>query len=61
MARISTVEQLRQVLPEPRATTKLKILPELDEQAREFIETSPVPVSGDGRQERHGRGFAEGR
>jgi PPOX class probable FMN-dependent enzyme len=41
MARITTVEQLRQVLPEPRATTKLKVLPELDEQAREFIETSP--------------------
>ncbi|MDQ8726274.1 MSMEG_1061 family FMN-dependent PPOX-type flavoprotein [Bradyrhizobium sp. LHD-71] len=41
MARITTVEQLRQVLPEPRATTRLKILPELDEQAREFVETSP--------------------
>jgi PPOX class probable FMN-dependent enzyme len=41
MARITSVEQLRQVLPEPRATTKLKILPELDEQAREFVETSP--------------------
>ena len=41
MARITNVEQLRQVLPEPRATTKLKILPELDEQATEFIETSP--------------------
>jgi hypothetical protein len=33
MARISTVEQLRQVIAEPRPTTKLKILPELDEQA----------------------------
>jgi PPOX class probable FMN-dependent enzyme len=41
MARIATVEQLRQVLPEPRSRTKLKILPELDEQAREFIATSP--------------------
>ena len=41
MARIKTVEQLRTVLPEPRATTKMKILPELDEQAKEFIETSP--------------------
>lgn len=41
MARITTIEQLRTVLPEPRATTKLKILPELDEQAKEFIETSP--------------------
>jgi PPOX class probable FMN-dependent enzyme len=41
MARISTVEQLRQVIAEPRPTTKLKILPELDEQATEFVETSP--------------------
>lgn len=41
MARITTVEQLRKILPEPRATTKLKILPALDEQAMEFIETSP--------------------
>lgn len=41
MARITTVEQLRQVIPEPRATTRFKILPELDEQASEFIATSP--------------------
>jgi len=41
MARISTDEQLRQVIAEPRPTTKLKILPELDEQATEFVETSP--------------------
>jgi uncharacterized protein len=41
MARIATVDQLRQVLPEARATTKLKVLPELDAQAKEFIETSP--------------------
>ena len=41
MARISTVEQLRQVITEPRPTTKLKILSELDEQATEFVETSP--------------------
>jgi len=41
MARVSTVEQLRQILPEPRESTKLKILPELDEQATEFIQTSP--------------------
>jgi uncharacterized protein len=41
MGRITSVEQLRTILPEPRATTKLKILPELDEQARDFIETSP--------------------
>lgn len=41
MARVTTIEQLRQILPEPRATTRLKILPELDEQATEFIATSP--------------------
>jgi PPOX class probable FMN-dependent enzyme len=41
MARISTVEQLRQVIAEPRPTTKPKILPELDEQATEFVQTSP--------------------
>jgi PPOX class probable FMN-dependent enzyme len=41
MGRITSVEQLRSILPPPRETTKLKVLPELDEQAREFIETSP--------------------
>ena len=64
MARISTVEQLRQVLPEPRATTKLKILPELDEQAREFIETSPflflATVDGNGTVEVSPKGDERG-
>lgn len=41
MGRISTVEQLRKVIAEPRPTTKLKVLPELDEQATEFVQTSP--------------------
>jgi PPOX class probable FMN-dependent enzyme len=41
MARITTVEELRHILPEPRAATKLKVLTELDEQATEFIEMSP--------------------
>lgn len=41
MARIGTVEELRKVIPDPRPTTKLKILPELDAQATDFIETSP--------------------
>ena len=41
MGRITSVEQRRSILPPPRETTKLKVLPELDEQAREFIETSP--------------------
>lgn len=52
MARIATVEQLRSILPEPRPTTHLKILPALDEQAIEFIQTSPFvflcTVSADG-------------
>lgn len=52
MARIATVEQLRSILPEPRPTTHLKILPSLDEQAIEFIQTSPFvflgTVSADG-------------
>ena len=33
MSQLKTVEQLRAVLPEPRETTKAKILPFLDEQA----------------------------
>jgi len=33
MSKVKTVEQLRAVLPEPRETTKAKILPFLDEQA----------------------------
>lgn len=41
MARITTVEQLRAILQEPRETTKLKVLPALDDQARDFIATSP--------------------
>lgn len=41
MARITTVDQLRAILQEPRETTKLKVLPALDEQARDFIATSP--------------------
>lgn len=41
MARITTVEQLRAILQEPRETTKLKVLPALDEQAKDFIATSP--------------------
>lgn len=41
MARIATVEQLRAILSEPRETTKLKVMPALDDQARDFIATSP--------------------
>ena len=39
MSQIKTVEQLRSVLPEPRAITKAKIAPYLDEQAIDFLQT----------------------
>ena len=55
MARITTLEQLRQVLPEPRATTKLKVLPELDEQAREFIGRIHTPWATRAETPRQGR------
>jgi len=41
MSQVKTVEQLRTVLPEPRETTKAKILPFLDEQAIDFLQTCP--------------------
>ncbi|UPJ50075.1 pyridoxamine 5'-phosphate oxidase family protein [Bradyrhizobium sp. 200] len=41
MSQVKTVEQLRAVLPEPRETTKAKILPFLDEQAIDFLRTCP--------------------
>ena len=41
MSQLKTVEQLRNVLPEPRETTKAKILPFLDEQAIDFLQTCP--------------------
>lgn len=41
MARITSVESLRRVLPMPRETTKLKLLDALDEQAKDYIKASP--------------------
>ena len=41
MSQVKTVEQLRNVLPVPRETTKAKILPFLDEQAIDFLQTCP--------------------
>jgi uncharacterized protein len=41
MSQIKTVEQLRTVLPEPREITKTKIVPFLDEQAIDFLQTCP--------------------
>ena len=40
MARIESVAALRKILPEPRERTKLKILPELDEQGLAFVHDS---------------------
>jgi PPOX class probable FMN-dependent enzyme len=42
--RITSEEQLRQILPPPRETTKAKVLDQLDEQAREFLAASPFLV-----------------
>ena len=44
MSQLRTVEQLRTVLPEPRETTKAKILPFLDEQAIDFLRTCPFAL-----------------
>lgn len=41
MARIQSIDQLRQVLGEPRPTTRLKILDALDEQAIAFAARCP--------------------
>jgi len=41
MSQVKTVEQLRKVLPEPRETTKAKVLAFLDEQAVDFLRTCP--------------------
>jgi len=39
--RITSEEQLRQILPPPRETTKAKVLDQLDDQARDFLAASP--------------------
>ena len=44
MSRIETLEQLRAVLGEPRAATKAKVLPHLDEQSADFIRASAFAV-----------------
>ena len=55
MATITTIEQLRDLLPEAKPTTKAKIHPHLDEQALEFVARSPFlllgTVGADGRLE----------
>jgi predicted pyridoxine 5'-phosphate oxidase superfamily flavin-nucleotide-binding protein len=44
MGQVKTVEQLRNVLPPPRETTKAKIAPWLDEQAIDFLKTCPFAL-----------------
>ena len=55
MARLTTVADLRRILPDPRPTTRAKILPALDEQAVAFLARSPFAllstVGADGRVE----------
>ena len=46
MTTITTVEQLRELLPEAKPTTKAKILPHLDDQALEFVARSPFLLLG---------------
>ena len=44
MSRIETLEQLRAALGEPREATKAKVLPQLDEQASDFIRASAFAI-----------------
>lgn len=44
MGRITSIEALRQLLPEPRAATKAKILDALDQQAEAFLHASPFAL-----------------
>jgi PPOX class probable FMN-dependent enzyme len=46
MARLTSTEELRRVITEPRATTKSKILDELDEQSIDFLKRCPFALVG---------------
>jgi hypothetical protein len=46
MARIASAEDLRRILPEPRAATRSKILDALDEQSIAFLERCPFALVG---------------
>jgi len=46
MARIASAEDLRRVLPEPRPTTRAKILDALDEQSIAFLKRCPFALLG---------------
>lgn len=64
MGAITTTEQLRQVLPEPRKSVEAKILDHLDEQALAFLARAPfaalATISADGRIEVSPKGDAPG-
>lgn len=46
MARISTKEDLRRIITEPRPATRVKILDALDEQSIEFLKRCPFALVG---------------
>ena len=46
MARLASLDELRRVLPEPRPTTRAKILDALDEQSIEFLGRCPFALVG---------------
>lgn len=46
MTTITSIEALRRIVPEPRRTTRAKILDRLDDQARAFIARVPFAVLG---------------
>ncbi|MFZ5781843.1 MAG: MSMEG_1061 family FMN-dependent PPOX-type flavoprotein [Pseudomonadota bacterium] len=46
MARITSVDELRRVIPEPRPATRSKILEELDEQSIDFLKRCPFALVG---------------
>lgn len=46
MAQLKSLDDLRRVITEPRATTKSKILDALDEQSIEFLERCPFALVG---------------
>ena len=46
MAKLSSIAELRRTLPEPRPTTKAKILDALDEQSIDFLKRCPFALVG---------------
>ncbi len=46
MARIASLDDLRRIIPEPRPTTRSKILDALDEQSIDFLKRCPFALVG---------------